>query len=100
MQIALAKKKFDEGVPLIITGDMNEREKYFCNMVAKAPMRAANGGKNPKNEPCETPVPMGIDWIFGTRYIEFSQYQKVESRLVRKTTDHPFIVTRATIPVR
>jgi hypothetical protein len=99
-QIALARRKFAEGVPLIITGDMNEREKYFCNMVAKAPMRAANGGKNPKNKPCDTPEPMGIDWIFGSRYINFSQYRKLESRLVRRTTDHPFVVTRAAIPPR
>lgn len=99
-QIRLANRKFDEGVPLIITGDMNEREKYFCNMVAKAPMRAANGGKHPKGKPCDTPEPMGIDWIFGTRYISFTQYKKVETRLVRRTTDHPFVVTRATIPRR
>jgi hypothetical protein len=99
-QIALANRKFDEGVPLVITGDMNERDKYFCNMVAKAPMRAANGGKNPKGKPCDTPESMGIDWIFGTRYMSFTQYKKVETELVRKTTDHPFIVTRATIPAR
>lgn len=99
-QIELARRKFAEGVPLVITGDMNERDKYFCNMVAKAPMRAANGGRNPKDGPCETPSPMGIDWIFGSRYIGFADYKKVESRLVRKTTDHPFVVTRATIPGR
>ena len=99
-QIALANRKFDDGVPLIITGDMNERDKYFCNMVAKAPMRAANGGKNPTSAPCDTPEPMGIDWIFGTRYLEFTQYKKLESELVRKTTDHPFVVTRAIIPAR
>jgi endonuclease/exonuclease/phosphatase family metal-dependent hydrolase len=99
-QIALANRKFNEKVPLIITGDMNEREKYFCNMVAKAPMRAANGGSNPKDKPCNTPRPMGIDWIFGTRYISFSHYKKLESRLVRRTTDHPFVVTRAAIPRR
>ncbi len=100
IQIALAKRKFDEGVPLIITGDMNEREKYFCNMVGKAPMRAAQGGKNPKGKPCDTPSPIGIDWIFGSRYINFTQYKKHESKLVRKTTDHPFVVTRAIIPRR
>ena len=99
-QIALANRKFTEGVPLIITGDMNEREKYFCNMVAKAPMRAANGGSNPEGKPCDTPEPMGIDWIFGTRYIDFTQYAKVESDLVQRTTDHPFIVARASIPRR
>ena len=99
-QIELAKRKFREGVPLVITGDMNEREKYFCNMVAKAPMRAANGGRNPEDKPCDTPQSMGIDWIFGSRYIGFSQYKKVKSRLVRRTTDHPFVVTRASIPPR
>ena len=99
-QIDLAKRKFAEGVPLIITGDMNEREKYFCNMVAKAPMRAANGGSNTRKKPCNTPEPMGIDWIFGSKYINFSQYKKHESRLVAKTTDHPFIVARASIPRR
>jgi hypothetical protein len=99
-QIALAKRKHKEGVPLIITGDMNEREKYFCNMVSKAPMRAANGGRNPKNKPCDTPEPMGIDWIFGSRYINFSKYKKLESRLVRRTTDHPFVVARASIRPR
>ena len=98
-QINLANRRFDDG-PLIITGDMNEREKYFCNMVAKAPMRAANGGRNPKDARCDPPDTMGIDWIFGSRYIDFRQYKRVETKLVRKTTDHPFLVTRAVIPRR
>jgi endonuclease/exonuclease/phosphatase family metal-dependent hydrolase len=99
-EIALANRKADQGVPLVITGDMNERDKYFCNMVAKAPMRAANGGSHRKGKGCDTPEPMGIDWIFGSRYIDFAGYKKIETRLVRKTTDHPFVVTRATIPAR
>lgn len=99
-EIRLANRKFDEGVPLVLTGDMNERDKYFCNMVAKAPMRAANGGSNAAGSRCETPVPMGIDWIFGSKHIQFADYKKVESKLVHKTTDHPFVVTRATVPGR
>ncbi len=99
-EIALANRAAEEHVPLIITGDMNERDKYFCNMVAKAPMRAANGGSHVPGQRCETPVPMGIDWIFGARSVDFTGYQKVETRLVQKTTDHPFVVARATIPGR
>ena len=99
-EIRLANRKFDEGVPLVLTGDMNERDKYFCNMVAKAPMRAANGGSNAAGSRCETPVPMGIDWIFGSKRISFADYRKVESDLVHKATDHPFVVARATIPGR
>jgi endonuclease/exonuclease/phosphatase family metal-dependent hydrolase len=99
-EIRLANRKFDEGVPLVLTGDMNERDKYFCNMVAKAPMHAANGGSNAAGSRCQTPVPMGIDWIFGSKGLQFADYKKVESDLVHKTTDHPFIVARATVPGR
>ena len=98
LQIALANKLAETGIPLVITGDMNEREKYFCNMVAKAPMHAANGGSNRKDKPCDTPDNMGIDWIFGSTSITFEDYRRVETPLVRKTTDHPFLVTRAIIP--
>jgi hypothetical protein len=97
-EIALANRVFKQGVPLVVTGDMNERDKYFCNMVAKAPMRAANGGHHPKGKACDTPEPMGIDWIFGTQSMRFEHYRKVETGLVQKTTDHPFVVARAKIP--
>ncbi len=99
-EIKLANRKVGEGIPLVITGDMNEREKYFCNMVAKSPMHAANGGKNGHEAPCDTPEPMGIDWIFGSKHMQFEDYAKVETKLVHKTTDHPFVVARATIPSR
>jgi len=99
-EIRLANRKSGEGVPLVLTGDMNERDKYFCNMVAKAPMRAANGGSNAAGSRCETPVPMGIDWIFGAKSIQFADYKKVESDLVHQTTDHPVVVARATVPGR
>ena len=96
-QIDLADRIAETGVPLVITGDMNERDKYFCNMVGKTSMHAANGGSNREGEPCETPDYMGIDWIFGSRAISFTGYKRVETELVRKTTDHPFLVARATI---
>jgi endonuclease/exonuclease/phosphatase family metal-dependent hydrolase len=99
-QIALANSITSTRIPLVITGDMNERENYFCSMVGKTPMRAANGGSNHKHKPCKTPVPMGIDWIFGSPQIDFDGYQKVQSRRVRKATDHPFVFSRATIPAR
>lgn len=97
-QIDLANRIAETGIPLVITGDMNEREKYFCNMVGKTNMRAANGGSNREGERCETPDYMGIDWIFGSSSMSFTGYRRVETELVRKTTDHPFLVARARIP--
>ena len=97
-QIDLANRIAEKGIPLVITGDMNERDKYFCNMVGKTNMRAANGGSNREGKPCETPDYMGIDWIFGSSSMSFTGYKRVETELVRKTTDHPFLVARARIP--
>ena len=47
LEIELANRLWNEtGYPVFITGDMNEREVYFCNMTGRAPMIAANGGSN------------------------------------------------------
>lgn len=82
----------ESGLPVFITGDMNEREEYFQRMTSGAPMAAANegpGGRAPKK--------MGIDWIFGSPEVTFSGYTRDRSALVQRTTDHPMIVSRARI---
>ena len=100
-EIALAKTLYWEtGYPVFITGDMNEREKYFCPMVAGAPMKAANGGSyNRKTRACTPPKPMPVDWIFGPkRRATFSNYVRDDSALVRRITDHFVIRADVTLP--
>ena len=47
LEAALANRLQATGVPLFITGDMNERAPYFCRLTGAAPsMRAARGGSN------------------------------------------------------
>jgi hypothetical protein len=41
---------------------------------------------------------MGVDWIFGSSVIRFSDYLTERNGLVQRATDHPFVVTTATIP--
>ncbi|HET6561196.1 MAG TPA: endonuclease/exonuclease/phosphatase family protein [Marmoricola sp.] len=89
MQVRLADRS-TRRVPLVITGDMNERRRYFCHMVGRSPMHAANGGRATKKR-CVTPRPMGIDWIFGSKAIRFRWYERVERDRLRRTSDHPFI---------
>lgn len=92
-EIALVNRlRRETGLPVFITGDMNEREEYYQRMTQGAPMTAANTG--PKGQP---PARMGIDWIFGSKDVTFSNYKRDTGALVEKTSDHPMIVSKATI---
>jgi len=93
IETALANSLAREtGLPLFVTGDMNEREKYFCEMVSNAPMKAANGGRYRRGVCTPPPRPMPVNWIFGVRNkAKFSDYVRDDSRLVNRITDH-FVV--------
>ena len=95
LQISLANRLHADGTPVIITGDMNDKSDYFCPMTGRAPMHAANGGSTGGS--CSPPSNMGIDWIFGSTDVDFSNYVRNDGPLVNKTTDHPYIWTQATL---
>ena len=96
-EIALANRLLVETHhSVFITGDMNEREEYFCGFTKRAPMmKAAQGGQYTKGRKCRPPKRPtrrpGIDWIFGSKNIRFDNYQRRTGRLVSKITDHPVI---------
>lgn len=95
-EIALVNRLNREtGRPVFLTGDLNEREVAFCMMTDRAPMIAANGGSN--DGACRPPRPMGVDWIFGSIRVKFSNYRADRSPLVTRTTDHPMIVSHVRI---
>jgi len=81
--------------PVLLTGDLNEREIAFCTMTGRADMTAANGGSH--DGACRPPDQIGIDWIFGSAGVRFSNYRADRSALVNRTTDHPMIVSRVRI---
>lgn len=97
-QITLTRQLAAGGLPVFMTGDMNDRVGYFCRYTAGGHMRAAAGGSNAGS--CRPPKARiaQIDWIFGSaRHVSFSGYRFVKSPLVRRTSDHPLIVARATV---
>ena len=99
IEIDLANRLEDTGLPVFLVGDMNEKDEYFCRLTAAAPMVAARGGSN-EGGVCDAADPQTVDWIFGTRDIRFSRYREDRSPLVHRTSDHPVVVARAEIPVR
>jgi hypothetical protein len=95
IEIRLANELVATGLPVFITGDMNERESYFCRMTGGAPMVAARGGTN--NGGCQPNNPRAVDWIFGSQGVTFSGYLEDRSHLVDITTDHPVVVAQVRI---
>lgn len=99
-EVALARSLYHEsGLPVFVTGDMNEREEYYCAMAGGAPMKAANGGSYRKGVCTPPPRPMPVNWIFGGKHrAKFSNYVRDDSRLVNKITDH--FVVRADVSIK
>ena len=85
------------GIPVILTGDMNERKYVFCRITSEARLKAARGGTNRRGR-CRPDRPRLVDWIFGSRRLEFTDYTEDRSRLARRTSDHPMVTTKVTIP--
>ncbi|HEX2895384.1 MAG TPA: peptidoglycan DD-metalloendopeptidase family protein [Marmoricola sp.] len=82
------------GLPVILTGDLNDRHDAFCALGQALSINSAGGGSA---EPCRPPPNAGIDWILGTHGVQFSAYQRDESDLAQRTSDHPFVVARASV---
>lgn len=99
LQIGLANQLWESGVPLVLTGDMNERESYFCPMTTLAPMKSAAGGSM-DNAPCTPPADMRIDQMFGSRFVQFANYNAARGPMIRKTTDHPLVYADVSVPTR
>lgn len=99
IEIALANRLRENypGQPVHFTGDMNERELYFCPVYRRTELRSANGGYF-TGSTCHPPKPMPVDWIFGTAPTRFTGYVALRSALVRKSTDHPLVIANASIP--
>jgi hypothetical protein len=88
----------DPSIPIVLTGDMNERDEYFCKMASRTTMQAANGGGITALGVCVPPLRMPVDWIFGSGpEVGFTQYEALRDDLVKKTTDHPVVFTDASI---
>ena len=86
-------RKAAPDVPVLLTGDFNERGEAYCRMTSGGDINAANpGGDRPG---CGLPAYAGIDWIFGTADIEFSGYVVQRSG---GASDHPLLAATATVP--
>ena len=95
-EVRLARRLNKTGVPVFLTGDMNEREKAFCPLTGKAPLKAARGGSH-RDGKCRAGNPRYVDWAFGSKKLSFGDYVEDRGRVNRRTSDHPIVVGEAHI---
>ncbi len=96
MEASLANRLMADGTPVIMTGDFNDREPFFCQVSRAAPLHSSNGGHS-SGGACVMPRPADVDWILGSPKVEFSNHVTDRSPLVSRTSDHPMIRASVTI---
>ncbi|NPC95952.1 alkaline phosphatase family protein [Nocardioides sp. zg-DK7169] len=84
-------------IPVVVTGDMNDKPNFFCPFTAGTGMVAANGGSNVDGV-CTLPPSPRIDWVLGTPDAPFTGYRVLQDALVRKASDHPLISALVNLP--
>jgi endonuclease/exonuclease/phosphatase family metal-dependent hydrolase len=84
-----------EGLPVLVTGDMNDREAFYCNVVPRAGLVASNGGSYSGG--CRPPPsPLPVDWVVGSD-VSWSGYWRDTTSTDRLISDHFFISAEASI---
>lgn len=83
------------GQPVIVAGDMNDREAFFCPFARATGMHSASGGFS-TDAGCSVPV-RWIDWILGSPAVAFADYVQDRSAQVDRASDHPMVLARVTV---
>jgi endonuclease/exonuclease/phosphatase family metal-dependent hydrolase len=84
-----------DGTPVFLSGDFNERNEAFCKMTYGGALQSASGGSG--GPPCLLPPKLGIDWIFASTDVAFSNYLRYQTPVVHRASDHPMILADATL---
>jgi endonuclease/exonuclease/phosphatase family metal-dependent hydrolase len=83
-----------EGLPVLVTGDMNARAEFYCRVVPAAGLTASNGGSY-ANGCAPPPEPLPVDWVVGSG-TAWSGYWRDTGPVEQKVSDHFFISATAT----
>ncbi|GAA4113361.1 hypothetical protein GCM10022215_10550 [Nocardioides fonticola] len=84
------------GLPVFLTGDMNDRAEFFCRVIPRTGMVAAVGGSTANG--CAPPARMPVDWVVASPGVSFSDYWLDETPVNRRISDHFLVSARATVP--
>jgi endonuclease/exonuclease/phosphatase family metal-dependent hydrolase len=98
IEARLANQLRATNVPLVFTGDFNDRDDAFCRLMSQTTLQAANGGSWSAGS-CQPPRDMRIDWIFMSRALQPSNYTVLDNDTVHYITDHKIIYSDISLPL-
>lgn len=96
IEVAAIKQLRQDGIPVFVMGDFNERDHTFCTITGQTDLLASNGGSNAGS--CQPPGAMRVDWIFGSPDARMTGHVTDQGPAVRRITDHAVISTDVTVP--
>ncbi len=97
-EIRLIKQLKRTGRSVFVVGDANEKEEWFCKIVGRTPLEAANGGTAASQRDCQPPPGyLPVDWVMGRGPFTFSDYAYDEDPQVRRASDHRLVHTMVTM---
>ncbi|WP_340537542.1 endonuclease/exonuclease/phosphatase family protein [Nocardioides sp. GXZ039] len=83
-----------EGIPIFVTGDMNDREPFFCQGVAAGGLVSSSGGSYGSG--CKPPPgPIPVDWVVSTNDVSWTDYWRDTAATDNRISDHFFISATA-----
>ncbi|WP_435768883.1 endonuclease/exonuclease/phosphatase family protein [Nocardioides sp. SYSU DS0651] len=81
-------------VPIFVTGDMNDRANFYCKVIPRTGLVAAQGGGGTCGSP---PRMRPVDWVVATPDVTLTSYWDDFSSEHQRVSDHPFVSASATI---
>jgi alpha-tubulin suppressor-like RCC1 family protein/endonuclease/exonuclease/phosphatase family metal-dependent hydrolase len=89
------KQLAKDGLPILLTGDFNEREGIYCKIHTQTNLRSSIPPAKPGPK-CHAPRGLRVDQIFGARG-RFGSIKIDQGPMVQRTTDHSVSVVPFTV---
>ncbi|HEX6148589.1 endonuclease/exonuclease/phosphatase family protein [Nocardioides sp.] len=92
IEIAKVRELEATGIPIIVTGDFNEKQEALCDFTATTLQSAVGGGY------CfPPPQPMRVDWIFASEAFSVNSWDVTRAAPVPYITDHAALFARLSL---
>ena len=98
IQVELANRLQQSGLPVFLVGDFNETSEAFCWITGQTDLKAANGGTW-YGDQCRPPRGMRVDWVFMSQRLPVLGFIDLHTDLTQQITDHHVIYSEVQAPV-
>lgn len=92
VEVSVIQGLAQSGVPIVMTGDFNEKEEALCRFTSSTLLLSAVGGSG-----CTAPPGARVDWIFAGPEFTVESYLAERASPVPSITDHAVMLSRLSI---